>query len=85
MEIGNRERERKRHPISDNVWTSGDWKRRRIGIGKKEEQRRTKTNCSRHHTSHTNDESSARLNYCISTIATSIFIIHVIEVATLLE
>jgi len=40
-EIRKSETERERHPISDNVWTSADWKRRHIGIGigKKEEKK----------------------------------------------
>jgi len=40
------QREKERHLISDNIWTSGDWKRRYIGIGnerKKEKKKRRRT------------------------------------------
>ena len=42
-EIGSTEREKERDPISDNIWTSRNWKRRYIGIGN-ERKRKEKKN-----------------------------------------
>ena len=67
----NTKRERERDNLYRTTFGLVEVGKTYIGVGKKrkkeEGRERKKTNCSRHRMSHTNHESSVRLNYCIPT------------------
>ena len=66
------QREREKDNLHQTTFGQVEIGKTYIGVGKerkkKEMRKRKKTNCSRENMSHTNHESSVRLNYCISTL-----------------